>query len=163
MLTTLGLAMASTVLTAFGLFGVWALLASRRTEAPQAANMPPVADVQAGTAYLDVLSGKIAALEITVAGLPGLYSSAVAQAEEERERAKNHSNRALQAERRVREILEEDEGDLDEEEQVERVQQLDAIRGDTEEVPAVHSPLGLVDDDYERIARAQAQATQYGI
>ncbi len=163
MLISAAVAVASTVLTAFGLFGLWALLAARRTGDQQAPNGRATTGSASTTAYLEVISSRLAALEVTVAGLPGLYNAAVSQAEEERERAKNFNNRALQAERRVREILEEDEDELDPEEQVARIQQLDELRSTEDGVHPLLTPLELAPEDYDRIARANAQAQQYGL
>ena len=134
MLTTVAVSMASTFLLAFGLFGVWALFVSRKRDTPELNNKQP-------TGYLQELAAKIGALESQVAALPSLW-------EEERERATKFANRAYASEKRTRELLAGDEdSDIDEDED-QRLLELDGIRSETNGVQPMSSSLeGPVDAD----------------
>jgi len=152
MLTTIGVAIAATFCTAFGLFGAWSLFVLRQT--PQETK-PKRGANKAPTAYLEELSGRIASIEVTVAGLPSLW-------EEERARAKKFNDRALQAERRVAALLEGDQDELDSDEQVELLQELDEHRGQGGGVFPMHAGMEQSEADAERNALAVAALALVG-
>jgi len=100
-------------------------------------------------AYLEVLSGRVASLEVGVAALPSLW-------EEERERAKKHADRAMQAERDLEKRIERIAEQLDEGEDVLGA---DVEGGEGSGVLPLLAPVGEhTDDDFEtRAAQALAQ------
>jgi len=141
MLTTVAVSMASTFLLAFGLFGVWALFVSRKTDTPA------VNDKQA-TGYLQEIAAKVAALQVKVDGLPSLW-------EEERERATKFANRAYASEKRTRELLAGDEDFDGDEDEDQRLLELDGIRSEAGGVLPLHDGLeNPIDPDLQKRANA---------
>jgi len=146
MATTIAVSAASTLLVAFGLFGVWALFVSRSKPDESTSKR---GSKKAPTPYLEELAGRIASIEVAVAGLPSLW-------QEERERAKKFNDRALEAERRTAALLEGDRDELDAEEQVEFLQELDEHRSPEGGVLPMHAGMEQSDADAERNALAVA-------
>jgi len=146
MLITVFVSIASTLLVLFGLAGAWTLIFRATTGTQQVPNPAPEP-----TNYLVELAAEVAALKLTVAGLPSLWH-------EERERALQHANRAQTAERRTQKLLEasdEDGEDYDEDEAAEAVRELNALRGQDDGVLALHEGMGIpLDPDIQERANA---------
>lgn len=104
--------------------------------------------------YLEGLYGRVAALEVKVDGLPSLW-------EEERERARKHSERAQAAERSARKLREESDEDEDPEFDLDDVREFHANGGGESRMHAVSEGLGIrVDPDLK--ARAQKALGIFG-
>ena len=132
MLTTVAVSMASTFLLLLGAFGGWALFVSRSKDNQTAPKRSP-------TGYLEELASKLAALEIRVDALPSLW-------EELLERSLKHANRAYASEKRTRELLARDEESEEDEEEAQRLLELDGIRSETNGLQPVSDSLeGPVD------------------
>jgi len=141
MLTTVLVTLASTSCLLLAVFGVWALFVSQNRHTPEAPDREP-------TGYLQELAAKLAALEVIVHGLPSLW-------EEERDRTLKFANRAYASEKRTRELLAEDEEYEGNEEEDQRILELDAIRSEVEPMQALSDGMGSpIDADLQ--ARAAA-------
>lgn len=136
MLTIGWVAVASVLLLSVWGIGVWALVTTRKN------GLQPAPNDAIPALYVE-LAGKVAAIEVVVAGLPSLW-------DEERQRAKKHSDRALQAERRAAALLETDTEDFGLEEQADHLQQLDAARGEQVGMSLMPPAMALDQLDAER-------------
>ena len=145
MLTTVIVSIASTFCMALAAGGAWALFLSGRRPEITTPNREP-------TGYLQELAARLAAMEVLVAGLPSLW-------EEERERTLKFANRAYASEKRARELLAGDEEFDGDEEEDQRLLDLDALRSETNGVLDMHSHMeGPVNADLQ--ARAAAVLAQ---
>jgi len=141
MLTTVFVSVASTLCLLLGAGGAWALIASGKREPQTEPDWEP-------SEYLQQLSAKLAALEIMVHGLPSLW-------EEERERTLKHANRAYASEKRARELLAGDEDFDEDDDESQRLLELDALRSETSGVLPMHDGVANpIDADLQ--ARANA-------
>lgn len=127
MLTTVLVSVALTFCLLTGAGGAWALIVSARSPRKQTTEVQP-------TGYLQELAARITAVELMVKGLPSLW-------EEERERTLKFANRAYASEKRTRELLAGDEDFEGDEDEDQRVLELNAIRSEEAGVHPLRSDL----------------------
>jgi len=141
MLTTVFVSIASTLCLLLGAGGGWALIVSRKTDAPEPVQVQP-------TSYLQELAAKVAGLEVMVHALPSLW-------EEERERATKFANRAYASEKRTRDLLAGDEDYDGDEDEDQRLLELDGIRSETGGMLSLHDGVeNPIDPDLQKRADA---------
>jgi len=150
MLITVFVSIAATLLALAGLAGAWLLISRALSEgrtAPVLATPAP----ETHSNFIIELAAEVAALKLAVAGLPSLW-------QEERERAVQHANRARAAENRTQKLLvasDEDGDEYDEEEAIEALRELNALRGQEGGVLPLHEGMGIpVDADIQERANA---------
>lgn len=141
MLATVIVSIASTFLLLIGVAGAWALIVSGRSTPKTTTDEHP-------TGYLLQLAVQLAALEVKVEALPSLW-------EELLDRSLKHANRAYASEKRTRELLAGDEDYDGDEEEDQRLLELDGIRSEASGVLPLHDGVeNPIDPDLQ--ARANA-------